>query len=83
MTEDRLGAALAGWASASRLSDRERQRIRTAVLLTPNVDAVWWERFNARMERVSARCRNPRRSERWARVATSADRVPLGWGCAA
>ncbi|MBO0702173.1 MAG: hypothetical protein J2P38_04520 [Candidatus Dormibacteraeota bacterium] len=55
MTEDRLGGALSAWAAGHRLESRERERIRTAILLTPQVDALWWDQFNRQMTRIAAR----------------------------
>lgn len=63
MTEDRLSQALAAWADANRPSERDRERMRTAILLTPQVDELWWERFGRQMERIAARAARPRVSE--------------------
>ena len=57
--EDRLSRALGGWAAASRLDAWERERMRTAILLTPEVDALWWDQFNQQMARFAARTQRP------------------------
>lgn len=53
MIEDRLALALEGWAAANRVDSREAERIRTAILLTPRVDALWWNQFNQQMARLA------------------------------
>ncbi len=80
MTEDGLARALSGWASARRLDGRERDRIRTAILLTPEVDALWWDQFNQQMARLATRAQTPRGSEPSARWP---DRPRLSWGAGA
>lgn len=57
--EDRLGRALSGWADRNRIEERERERTRTAILLMPDVDALWWDQFNQQMARLSARTQQP------------------------
>lgn len=62
---DRLTQALAAWVSANRVEERERERMRTAILLTPEVDALWWDQFNQQMTRLAARAGRPRAPETW------------------
>jgi len=78
--EDRLSRALAGWASDNRLDARERERTRTAILLTPEVDALWWDQFNQQMARFAARARRPVAG---APTAGGPERPRLGWGAGA
>ena len=81
MTEDRLARALGGWAGAGRIKERERERVRTAILLTPEVDALWWDQFNQQMARLSARAQRPPAARpaalEWGEVAR------MGWGAGA
>lgn len=78
--EDRLEQALGGWASASRVGSREADRIRTAILLTPKVDALWWDQFNQQMARLTRGASRPQASEPAARGW--AERPRVGWGVA-
>lgn len=80
MTDHRLESALAGWVAAHRLDEQERIRMRTEILLTPQVDAAWWARFEARMQRTASRVAATGGSgRRWAGRATAMP-VPLAWG---
>jgi hypothetical protein len=81
VTEDRLSRALGAWASARRLEDQEGDRMRTAILLTPAVDALWWDQFNQQMARLAARVQTPRGSEPSA--SGWAERPRLSWGAGA
>lgn len=74
--EDRLARVLGSWGSARRVDERERTRLRTAVLLTPEVDALWWDQFNQQMARISARAQRPP-----SRVP-GGDVARVGWGVA-
>lgn len=77
--EDRLAQALGSWATSRRVDERERARMRTAILLTPEVDALWWDQFNRQMARISARAQRPAAG----RPATlSGEIARVGWGVA-
>lgn len=82
MMEDRLERALSGWAATRRIQDRERQRMRTAILLTPEVDALWWDQFNQQMARLAARAQVPFGRELPGSVPGRGERPRIGWGAA-
>lgn len=81
MTEDRLARALSGWGAWRRLDERERERMRTAILLTPEVNALWWDQFNHQMARLTVRAQRPARDRpapiEWGEPAR------VGWGAGA
>lgn len=79
--EDRLEQALAGWASANRVTSREAERVRTTILLTPRVDALWWDQFNQQMARLTSGATRRRAGEPAAPAWPERPRV--SWGVAA
>ena len=79
--EDRLARALGSWGAAHRIEAPERERMHTAILLTPEVDVLWWDQFNQQMARLTARAVMP-----FAGASLTADRAQtprIGWGAAA
>lgn len=81
MTEDRLERALGGWAATGGIEERERERMRMAILLTPEVDALWWDRFNQQMARLAARAQE--RTARRAAAPTWGVLARVSWGAGA
>lgn len=79
--EDRLERALGGWAAANRMESPAAERIRTAILLTPRVDALWWDQFNQQMARFAGGATRVRAREPVA--LGGADRARVSWGVAA
>jgi hypothetical protein len=79
--EDRLERALGGWAAANRIEGREAERIRTAILLTPRVDALWWDQFNQQMARLAGGAGRLRAGE--PASLSWGERARVSWGVAA
>lgn len=79
---DRLERALTGWAAVHRTELQDRERMRTAILLTPEVDALWWDQFNQQMARLAARAQMPFGSEPHARVPERGESARIAWGAA-
>lgn len=81
MTDERLARALGTWATTHRVQARDRDRMRTAILLTPQVDALWWDQFNQQMARLASRTLKPAAGPMpdagWDEVAR------MGWGAGA
>lgn len=79
--DERLARALGAWAATHRMEERERERMRTAILLTPEVDALWWDQFNQQLARLAARTQKPpvagTPGAGWDEVAR------IGWGAGA
>lgn len=79
--EDRLARALAGWGAAHRVQVDARERMHAAILLTPEVDVLWWDQFNQQMARLSARALMP--FDRESLVPARGESPRIGWGAAA
>ncbi|MBO0744900.1 MAG: hypothetical protein J2P43_07770 [Candidatus Dormibacteraeota bacterium] len=82
LTGDRLERALGSWAATRGVGRRDRERIRTAILLTPEVDALWWDQFNEQMARLATRAQMPFGSEPHAQVPGRGQNARIAWGAA-
>ena len=80
--DDRLEQALGSWSAARRLHDDDRARIRAEIAAAPTLDALWWGRFTAQLDRLVDRANRAPAGLEWADLA-GVGLPRMGWGCAA